>query len=293
MDFDTFLVTVFCMIDDWLEEQGFTLRQRGPQPTLTDSEVLTIEVAGAFLGISTDKATYRYFRRHYGEWFPGLRCIHRTTYVRQSANLWWVKGHLWQALLEQVTFDPAISIVDSFPVPVCRFARAYRCRRLREWAAFGHDEVARQTFFGLRAHLRVCWPGVIVGLELAPANVHELHVAKQLLSDATGWALGDRNYWSPNLMDRLREHGLLLLAPFKSAKRERQAWPFWLKHMRYRIETVTGQLVDRFHAKRMWARDAWHLISRWLRRVLAHTIAVILCQQAELPPLRFSELVTD
>ena len=54
MDLDTFIVTVFCMIDDWMKERP-KLRERGPQPTLHDSGALTIEVIGAFLGISTDK----------------------------------------------------------------------------------------------------------------------------------------------------------------------------------------------------------------------------------------------
>jgi hypothetical protein len=79
--------------------------------------------------------------------------------VRQAANLWAVKAQLRQQLLGRVGFDPAVSILDSFPMPVCRFGRAYRCRRLAELAAFGRDEGAKQTFYGLRAHLRVCWPG--------------------------------------------------------------------------------------------------------------------------------------
>ena len=86
MDCTTFLVTVFCLIDDWLKEQP-RLRQRGPNPTLVDSEVLTIEVMGAFLGINTDKDLYLYFRRHYGDWFPKLGQVHRTTFTRQAANL--------------------------------------------------------------------------------------------------------------------------------------------------------------------------------------------------------------
>jgi hypothetical protein len=32
---------------------------RGPQPALSDSEVLTIECVGEFLGIDTDKGLYR------------------------------------------------------------------------------------------------------------------------------------------------------------------------------------------------------------------------------------------
>ena len=293
MDLSTFIVSVFTFIDDWFQQQSFRLRQRGPQPTLADSEVLTVEIVGAFLGISTDKGTYDYFRRHWSHYFPRLSQVHRTTYVRQSANLWHVKGLLWRALLKQVSFDPAFSVVDSVPVPVCRFARATFCRRLRECSAYGYDEVARQTFFGVRAHLRICWPGIITDLELAPANVHELSVAEQFLSGLSGWALGDRNYWSPELAERLREHGLHLLAPFKSSKREKTPWPTWLKHKRYRIETVIGQLGDRFHAKRVWARDVWHFSSRWLRRVLSHTFAVFLCQQNGLPSLRFADLIDD
>lgn len=293
MNLNIFIITVFCLIDDWLQTQDFQLRQRGPQATLADSEVLTIEIVGAFLGLETDRETFHYFRRHYGEWFPDLCQVHRTTYVRQAANLWVVKALLWHTLLSWIAYEPTESIIDSLPVPVCRFARAYRCRRLQEWSAFGRDEVARQTFFGLRAHMRICWPGVITDLELLPADVSETEAAEQMLIGVVGTVLGDRGYWKPVLADRLREQGLLLLAPFRSAKHEKTPWPTVLKHRRYRIETVFSQLVTRFKVKRVWARDAWHLCSRWLRCVVAHLFGVFFCQQLGLPPLHFSEIVKD
>ena len=134
---------------------------------------------------------------------------------------------------------------------------------------------------------------MIVGVGIAPADVHELAVAEDMLANTSGWVLGDRNYWSPELSQRLVEHDLNLLAPFKSAKREKTPWPIWLKHKRYRIETVIGQLVERFQAKKVWARDFWHFWSRWLRRILSHTFAVYLCQQNGISSLRFAELVAD
>ena len=67
MDLSTFIVSVFCLVDDRLK--GRRLRQRGPTPKLSDSEVLTIEIAGEFLGFDTDKAIHLFFRRHYGEYF--------------------------------------------------------------------------------------------------------------------------------------------------------------------------------------------------------------------------------
>lgn len=115
------------------------------------------------------------------------------------ANLWVAKERLWQYLLRgRIGFDPRISFVDSLPLPVCRFARAYRCRLLPEENAFGYDEMIKQTFYGLRAHLRVFWPEVICGLSLAPADAHDLSVAEELLEGVReGWALGDKTYWSP------------------------------------------------------------------------------------------------
>src|SRR5215208_7378356 len=235
MDATTLLITVYCLIDEWLA--GRRLRQRGSQPILADSEVLTIECVGEFWGIDTDKGLYEHFRCHWGDWFPALGRIDRTTFVRQAANLWAVKAQLRQQLLGQVSYDPAVSILDSFPMPVCRFGRADRCRRLAELAAFGRDEGAKQTDYGLRAHLRVCWPGVIADGHLAPANLHDLTVADDLLADAHGWVLGDRSYWSPARAELLAAQDLWLVAPSRSARRPGPRLPRRLTQARRRVET--------------------------------------------------------
>lgn len=154
MDLNTFITAVFYEVDNWFMEQK-KLRRRGPKPELSDSEVLTMEIVGEFLRIDTERGLYSYFRRHYAEWFPALRQVHRsTTFTRQMANLWVLKERLWRHLLKRISYAPQISLIDSFPVPTCRFARAYRCRLLAEESAFGYDEMAKQTFYGLRAHLR-------------------------------------------------------------------------------------------------------------------------------------------
>ncbi len=43
VDLNTFIVSLFCLIDDRIKDLG-RLRESGPAPTLCDSEVLTIEV---------------------------------------------------------------------------------------------------------------------------------------------------------------------------------------------------------------------------------------------------------
>jgi hypothetical protein len=295
VDLETFIIATYCLIDDAVATllAGQRLRQRGPDPILADSEVLTMEVVGEFLGLDQDQAIYHHFRRHHADLFPALPTVHRTTFVRQAANLWRVKERVWQLMLAHVPHDPLVSLVDSFPVPVCRFARAYRCRRFRGDAAFGRDELNRQTFYGFRCHVRCCRPGVIATVSLAPANAADVTVLPEILGGAHGFAVGDRNYWSPDLTDALRGRGLALLAPYRSTKRDpAPRRSRFLSRIRYRIETTFGQLVERYHVKRVWARDLWHLSSRLLRKVLSHTIATALNAALGNPPLQLARLLT-
>ncbi|HEU5430608.1 MAG TPA: transposase [Thermomicrobiales bacterium] len=222
-----------------------------------------------------------------------LFTIHRRTFARQAANLWLVKERLWQGIAAQAPHDPHVALIDSFPVPVCRFARAKRCRLFGGVAAFGYDEAARQTLSGFRRHVRLAWPSVIADLVLAPANVSEPEVARALAAEMTGYLIGYRNYWSPLLTEDVAAHGICLLAPYRVTSRDPDpARSRFLSPIRYRIETVFGQLVDRCHAKRVWARDPWQLASRFLRKALSHTIALLLNARAGNPPRQFARLLT-
>jgi hypothetical protein len=65
-----------------------------------------------------------------------------------------------------------------------------------------------QTFYDLRGHVRIAWPGVIMQAELAPANTSDIQMALHVLERAKGISLADRNYWSPRLFERLRKKGI-------------------------------------------------------------------------------------
>jgi hypothetical protein len=57
------------------------------------------------------------------------------------------------------------------------------------------------------------------------------------------------------------------------------------------VETVNCQLTDRYRAKRVWARNLWHLCHRVIRKAHSHTVAVWLNMTAGLPPLPFADLL--
>jgi hypothetical protein len=297
VDLERCTIAVLCLVEELLRERHADpdrrrIRQRGPAPTLADGAVLTMEAVGEVLGRDRDAVIYHYFRRAHPDWVPALRRVHRTTFIRQAANLWVGKAQRWRRLLDRLRDDPALSCVDSIPTPVCRFGRAYGCHRFRGQAAFGRDTGSQATCYGFRDHLRICWPGVVTAISIAPANIHDRDLVPELVEGATGQVLGDRNYWDPKRQADLAPAGIVVLAPFKQRasdpdpERSRV-----LTRGRWRIETVAAQLVERYHLKRIWARDAWHLTSRVRRKVLSHTIAVALCLAQGHPPLSFAQLL--
>ncbi len=161
MSFDDYLPHLFCLIDeefDCLIRATGPLRHHGRPPTLHDGEVLTMVTAGEFLGIDTDKHIHAFFRRYHGREFPNPSRVHRTTFVRQAANLWRAAQLLHGRLVGRLPLADGASgraalwLIDSFPLHACRFARAEGSRLFKgRGAAFGHDHVARGTSLGFRA----------------------------------------------------------------------------------------------------------------------------------------------
>ena len=109
MTYEDYLLHLFYLIDSELKALNLPpLRTRGPAPRLHDSEVITMELAGEFFGIDTDKGIWQYFRRHHGGEFPNLLRTDRTRFCRQAADLWRVKQLLLQRVLNRLPLtDPA------------------------------------------------------------------------------------------------------------------------------------------------------------------------------------------
>lgn len=295
MTFCDYLLHLFYLIDTELAALDLPrLRRRGPLPTLADSELITIELAGEFCGIDTDGGIFEFFRRyHLGE-FPALGRVDRTTFLRQSANLWRVKQLLHGRLVGRFPVHAADAVwaLDSFPLHVCRFARSRYGKCFKGQADYGRDPVIANTFYGFRVHLRVLRGGPVAQVELSPGRASDLALAHELAPPGGGLGIADRNYWGPLDAEELAAGGFTLLAPFRSRKRDPHPRESkLLMRARRFVETVTGQLSERFHAKKTWARDLWHLCNRLTRKVLSHTAAMLLNLREGNPPLQLDRLI--
>jgi hypothetical protein len=303
-----YLLELFYLIDTEYKALNLPrLRRRGPEPRLHDSEVLTMELAGEFCGIDTDKGIWQHFRRYHPAEFPMLAFTDRTCFARQAASLWRVKQLLQERMLallplQDPVFGQTLWLIDSFPLRVCRYKRAPGHKLFRgSGAAYGRDPTNGQTFFGFRVHLRTSDRGFCAAATLAPANLPDWPLVAELAPGRGGpgigdrnLGIGDRNYWKPDGADILLRQGFELMAPFRKESSDptprRSAL---LGRLRQIIEPVIGQLAVRFHCQRTWARDLWHLSSRLARKLLSHSTAVLLNWRQGNPPLQLSLLITD
>jgi hypothetical protein len=292
MNLNDFIVNIFCETDDFMKKffPGRTLRTRGPLPQMADSEVLTMEIVGEILGFDTDKNIFGFFKSFYNHYCPTLTS--RVSFVRQAANLWVVKKSLFEYIATR--FKDVIAVIDSFPIPACRFARARFSKLFRGIAAYG-KELGNQTFYGFRLHVKINSLGMIQAFELAPANVHDIRMLPELTEGDGGMLLADRAYLSQPLKTQLlAQQGLELSIPTKYGE-PTTLCPGQLgkrKWLRRSVETVGSQLAHNFHVKKIWARDLWHLVNRICRKILAHTFGVMFCLRENLNPLSLKKLVS-
>jgi hypothetical protein len=83
MDATTLLITLSCLVDEWLA--GAAAAPARPQPDPGRQRGPDHRMRGRVLRIDTDKGLYDHFGRCRGDWFPALGRAHRTTFTRLAA----------------------------------------------------------------------------------------------------------------------------------------------------------------------------------------------------------------
>lgn len=294
MPLEDFIIWVYCWVDQKLNESvsDTPLRSRGFPPKLSDAEVLTMELIGEFLGIDTDQGIWRYFRCHWREWFPQLGS--RSQFAKQASNLWAFKLVLQHRLTRALGAeqDP-VHFIDGFPIPVCLFKRAPKCRRFKGEADFGYCASKEQTFYGFRGHVLVDFHGTITSFTLTNASEDERVALWDIVERVRGLVLGDKGYLGAHLKQELFKQEVCLETPLRSNMRDTRD-PALVKCMtstRRLVETVIGQLSERFHIEKVWARDLWHLTNRLGRKILAHSLGVLINRTLGRDPLQFDGLI--
>ena len=296
MSLEQFVIVVYCMVDDLYGAVvgNVRLRARGPAPGLSDVDVIVMEIVGEFLGYHHDEKLWVYFSRHWKAWFPKLG--HRSSFVKQAGRLWRIKQLIRESLAGQLgAFRDPHHMVDGIPMEVCALGRATRLKSFRGMTATSYCAAKKVEYHGFKGHLLVTFEGLITEFTLTAANVDERQAAWDLADDVVGWWFGDKGYISAFFKSLLKQQGIDLDTPAKKNMKdtcdpeERSV----RMRIRRRVETVIGQLTERFELGVVRARKTLQLTARVERKLLAHTVAFAINRMFGREPLDFDGLLAQ
>ena len=287
MTLEDFIIKTYCFVDDFFKKENiFHLRKRGPDPSLSDVEVITIEIVSEYLGHNTDKAIWSYFKEHWRHFFPKIGC--RTSFVRQSANLIAVKKKMQQSVSSVLSTDQDLYLCDGFPIPLCHIKRYKRSKtELRCRGATGYCAAKDEHYFGFKGHIVITQHGCAVAYEMAAANIDERDILPEITENLQGILLADKGFIRPELKAALLTQGLVLQTPLRknmADSRPKQLVSLMM-NMRRKVETVIGQLAQRFKIQSIRSKNLWHLSTKVGRKILAHSVCFMLnkVENPELP----------
>lgn len=263
--------------------------QRYPRlPKAPDTEVIALALAAPICGIFSENHLYKFLSAHHPTLLERLPC--RQSFNRRLKHLRDCADELAIHLSEAITATDAPVIVDSTPLPICRFVRARKLRicqdNLGSLPDYGRLVIDKHAFFGFKLHLACCPKGVIQNYFIAPANESDISQLKDLTSCITEHSavLGDKGYISKAIQLELFEKKKITVStPLRRNQRGPTTWTKAKGRIRRRIETLFSQMLDQFALRVNYAKTTHGLFTKLSYKICAITCLQYFNSQAGLP----------
>jgi hypothetical protein len=305
VDVDTFLTTLYVVIDDFCKASLPVEVHPGPHAALSRSEVLTLTIFGQWQGFGSERGFYRYAQHHLRPAFPQLPTReqwNRHLRHHQTALVLCVL-HLVQLLAAQQCPYEAL---DSTGVPT-RDAKRRGLGWLPGLANIGWSN-RLGWYEGFHLLLAVSPVGVITGLGFGPARTKDQRLADTFFAlrgcPQPQWRGAGAPAQGPYVVDKgfegtadqtawSQHYGARVSCPPKRnstrpcSKRLRR----WLAGLRQMVETVYDKLYHTFRLDRERPHDLSGFQARLAAKIALHNFCIWFNTQLGRSPLAFMDLV--
>lgn len=278
--FEDFILLVYTIIDDLYHQfvpSSVSQRRNVDTAKMSDSEIITLSICGELAGIDSENAWYSFVKRNYRHLFP--RLCSRTRFNRTRRVLLQVTELLRQKLTHSFPIPTSrYFVIDSFPLPVCKFGRARYCRSFRvDGANYGKCPSKKETYFGFKVHALITIEGYITAFEITPASVDDREGLRDFAENHLCLTvLGDKGYTGEQLWEDMQEKGICLMSLKPS--NHKNNWPKEVRQVifrfRRRIETVFSQLSEQLNAEKVLAKSFRGLCTRLQNKILGHNLCM-------------------
>ena len=274
------ITSIYVLVDDIYQESiplEIKHRLHRDKAILSDSEIITIALAGELMTIDSENAWVRYVRKNMCDLFP--RMCERSRFNRLRRNLMSVTEQIRVKLGTMLNFThSSLRIVDSFPLEVCEFGRANFVQSFKyEGANYGYCPSKKKTYFGYKVHALCTENGYISDLLLTPASIDDRDAVWELIEEYNRHLklIGDKGYVGARFaQDLAEEKGVLMITLKRDNAKNPEPKPIrqHIFKIRRRIETSFSQLNDQFNAETTRAKTLWGLLTRLQTKILAFNL---------------------
>jgi hypothetical protein len=249
----------------------------GKNPKFSDCKVISLSLAAEFMSIDSENRLFELIKDT--EFFKSQNIIERSVFNRRKRNLIYYYKTVLDFLANQISPGEDVFIVDSFPIQICRFARAKRLKICKEnfdtAPDFGYCAAQDNMYFGYKLHALCGVSGVFKSLDISRASVFDNHYLQDVRSTLSNCILlGDKGYLgSETQLDLFNSTGIRLFTPKRRNQHDYQKYPTVFRRLRKRIETVFSQLCDQFMIQRNYAKSFLGVAIRIISKIVAFTAA--------------------
>ena len=171
MDLDSFLVSLYVLVDDWWQAgQGRAPRRPGRPALLTDPEVLTLAILAQWPRFRSERDFWRFASSHLRGYFPHL--CSQGQFNRRARALEPELRALQGSLAEELCDPSAVyRVMDTTLIPAIVRVRASEASKglFCGQATFGRSASKTEWVYGFKVALSVSPKGVIIAFGLAEA----------------------------------------------------------------------------------------------------------------------------
>ena len=260
------VTVLFCLVDDTYTLLNPNRRSHESLKRLSDSEVLTLALFQQLRGIESERSFLRDAQRFFSHLFPGVVGMHPSSLHRRVRKLRRFLEPLRRCVLPELVGDPETLIIDStllevlHPRQVRQSAVGFEGAAWVKWGSF--------AVYGVKLHLLCATNRIPISYELTPANVADVLLVRELLSEAgveedalARRLFGDLAYRGGTLREELAEVGVLL-ATEKAHRRP---------PIRQQVEVCFAALKGVFGMDGTLAKTLTGLVTRIAAKMAAYT----------------------
>ena len=257
-----------------VDERG-NMPRRGVVPRISDLEVIALSLTAEQFGIDSESYLFALLEE-YKSAFPNL--ISRRQYNDRrkfTANLC---EQIRKNIAQAIDAGEDVFCVDSKPVPVCRIARAKRCKLgkydFAKAPSFGYCAAQDCYYYGYKLHALCGLHGVIHSCDLSKASVHDIYYLQDIKYEYHRCTfLGDKGYLSASVqLDLFETSEIRLEVPYRLNQKDWKPTFAPFAKARKRMETLFSQMVDQFMLCRNYAKQQVGLFARIISKISALTI---------------------